>query len=104
MVAEKRISLDNATVLDVVGGRLVPNQRVVVKGARIERVEAMQTNPATGEASLDIQGKTLMPGLCDAHVHVTAWTANLTELMRTSTFYSAARATEILEGMLMRGF
>jgi imidazolonepropionase-like amidohydrolase len=45
-----------------------------------------------------------MPGLCDAHVHVTAWTANLTELMRTSPTYTAARAAEIMHGMLMRGF
>jgi imidazolonepropionase-like amidohydrolase len=101
-----RFVLDNATVLDVVGGKMLLNHRVVIKGKRIERVEPVQPDSpaaAAGE-TFDVQGRTVMPGLCDTHVHVTAWTANLTELMRTSPTYTAARAAEILHGMLMRGF
>ena len=45
-----------------------------------------------------------MPGLVDAHVHVTAVTANLSAMAEWSPYYVAARATEILSGMLARGF
>lgn len=105
-MSEKRIILNNATILDVIKGELLPNQRVVLNGRRIERVEPTQAGPLNlAEAEvIDLQGQTVMPGLCDAHVHVTAWTANLAQLRRTSPFYTAARAAEILEGMLMRGF
>ncbi len=106
MNSDSRLVLDNATVLDVLGGRLLPNHRVVVKGKRIERVEPVQANPQTAAVDkvVDVKGRTVMPGLCDAHVHITAWTANLSEMMRSSPFYTAARAAGILEGMLMRGF
>ncbi|HET6317640.1 MAG TPA: amidohydrolase family protein [Chloroflexota bacterium] len=106
MDADMRLVLDNASVLDVPGGRLVPNQRVVVHARRIEQVEPAQARLADGTPGevVDVRGKTVMPGLCDAHVHVTAWTANLSEMMRSSPFYTAARAAEILHGMLMRGF
>jgi imidazolonepropionase-like amidohydrolase len=105
-VADARIIFENAAVLDVDGGRLIPEQRVVIEGERIAGVHTMQ-QPFTvrdGDTVLDVAGKTLMPGLCDAHVHVTAWTANLPELTRSSPQYSAARAVGILEGMLQRGF
>lgn len=103
---EQEIILDNASVLDVITGRLLPKHRVVIKGNRIEQVEpahAALPDLTTAEV-IDVQGKTVMPGLCDAHVHVTAWTANLTELMRSSPSYSTARAAQIMEAMLMRGF
>lgn len=101
-----RIVFQNAAVLDVDGGRLLPEQRVVVQGERIVSVDAMEQGFALTENDtvVDVAGKTLMPGLCDAHVHVTAWTANLSELMRSSPQYNAARAVGILEGMLQRGF
>ncbi|MEM7134587.1 MAG: amidohydrolase family protein [Chloroflexota bacterium] len=100
------IVLENTTLLDVVQGAMQPNQRVVVREGRIEQVEPMAAERRVSEDAqiVDVAGKTIMPGLCDAHVHVTAWTANVTEILRTSPFYTAARTAEILEDMLMRGF
>jgi imidazolonepropionase-like amidohydrolase len=99
------ISLEHAAVLDVVGGRLLRDQRVVTAGGQIVRVEPVEAAlPPEGARLIDVRGRTVMPGLCDAHVHVIAWTANLTELMRTSASYTAAQAAEILRAMLMRGF
>ncbi|MFO7170517.1 MAG: amidohydrolase family protein, partial [Chloroflexota bacterium] len=100
----ERIVFERATVLDVVAGRSVPGQRVVVEGGRIARVEPMEAPAPPAERTIDCAGRTLMPGLCDAHVHVIAWTANLSELMRTSAAYTAARAAEIMREMLLRGF
>ena len=101
-----QIILNNATVLDVVKGELLPNHRVIVKGSNIEQVEstAAQLTFAETDTVIDVGGKTVMPGLCDAHVHVTAWTADVSQIMRSSPFYTAARSAEIMEAMLMRGF
>ena len=43
-------------------------------------------------------------GLCDAHVHCTAVSANLSSLLSLPESYVAAKAATILEGMLCRGF
>ncbi len=95
--------LKNATVLDVTTGELQPNQAVLVKDGKIDRIgSGLETAP---EATvLDIGGKTLMPGLIDAHVHVLAWTANLRQLTNHSPHYNALRAAEVMRDMLMRGF
>jgi imidazolonepropionase-like amidohydrolase len=53
---------------------------------------------------LDLKGKVLMPGLCDAHVHVNAASADFSALDRWPTTYATIRATEVLREMLMRGF
>lgn len=53
---------------------------------------------------LNCQGLTLIPGLCDAHVHCTAITANLAGLTSISESYVTAKSAEILNGMLSRGF
>ena len=100
-----RLVLDHATVLDVVDGVLIPGQRITLCGDRIERIEAA-ASPAPDEAGrvVDVGGKTVMPGLCDAHVHVTAWTADLSQVDRTSSNYTAIRAAGLMEAMLMRGF
>lgn len=103
---DKQFTLDNAAVLDVLSGKVLPNHRVVLKGNRIERVGPTQDDDLTTISGdvIDLKGKTVMPGLCDAHVHVTAWTPNISELVRSSSAYTTARAAEIMEGMLMRGF
>lgn len=102
------IVFENAQVLDVNAGALIPGQRVWVKGKKIERIEPMQAEAPSGGTSdvtvVDVGGKTLMPGLCDAHVHVMAWTANIRELVNASPHYNAARSADVLRGMLMRGF
>jgi hypothetical protein len=43
-------------------------------------------------------------GLCDAHVHCTAVTANLPGLLSLPESLVTARSSDILEGMLSRGF
>ena len=43
---------------------------VIVKGTMIEAIVPCGTAVSDGEEVLDIQGKTLMPGLIDAHVHL----------------------------------
>jgi imidazolonepropionase-like amidohydrolase len=100
--------LNNASVLDVESGNLLPQQCVVVEDGKIKRVQPMGSEvleaKAEGVEVVDLGGKTLMPGLIDTHVHVLAWTANIRELNNSSPHYNALRAAEIMKDMLLRGF
>ncbi len=102
------VLLQNANVLDVETGELLPNWRVVVLEGRIERLEPMTAEAPEARLAevvqIDLGGQTLLPGLIDAHVHVMAWTANLRELHNASPHYNALQAASIMQGMLMRGF
>ena len=53
---------------------------------------------------VDCTGLYVMPGLCDAHVHCTACTADLPGLLSLPESLVTARAAKVLEGMLLRGF
>lgn len=94
---------ENAHVLDVAAGAILPDRSVRVDEGRIA---ATVDGPLTDAQArrIDLRGKVLMPGLIDCHVHVTAISANFAELARTSPFYVAAKAAEIMGGMLRRGF
>jgi imidazolonepropionase-like amidohydrolase len=93
----------NAHILDAEHGTYLPESSVLVEGDRI--LEVGGSNVQAGEVqSFDLAGKTLMPGLIDAHVHVTAVTADLARLAEWSPAYVTARAARVLVGMLRRGF
>jgi adenine deaminase len=81
--------LTNALVLDPVGGRLLPEQHVVVEGGRVADVTARLPHGGSGRV-VDVRGRVVMPGLCDRHVHVTAATPDFALLRRWSSTYVAA--------------
>src|SRR5919204_1280337 len=63
--------LENATLLDCTGRDPQPNRRVVVENERILRIGATDGPSGPRDARvIDCQGRTLMPGLLDAHVHL----------------------------------
>lgn len=95
--------LKHGNVLDPRAGTLLGERDVLIRDGVIAGVgETLSTGSADRE--IDLKGLTLMPGLCDAHVHVTATTANFAQLKRWSPFYVMPHAARILEGMLSRGF
>jgi imidazolonepropionase-like amidohydrolase len=59
-----------AAMLDVVGGRLVRDPIVIVEGERIRAAGTGLAIPAGAEV-IDLRPATLLPGLIDAHTHVT---------------------------------
>ena len=96
------ILFSNALVLDTVAGEL--NERhVVVSDGCIAEVTDVEPKITAGQC-FDLKGKVLMPGLCDAHIHAIAVTADFSALLRWSPSYITARASGILHDMLMRGF
>lgn len=95
--------LQNAAVLDVDAGTLLGERDVLLRDGRI--AEIGETRIAGGfDRSIDLAGKVLMPGLCDAHVHAIVPINSFAQLTKWSPFYTAIRAIPILEGMLQRGF
>jgi imidazolonepropionase-like amidohydrolase len=103
-VDTERIVLRNAAVLDPDAGELVEGQMVVVEGDRVVELGPTGTAGSGNATVVDARGMTVMPGLLDAHVHVTAATADLAALEGWPPSYVTARAAGILRGMLERGF
>lgn len=95
--------LRNASILDVDAGTLVEERDVLISDGKIADIG--ENRLAVADANVvDVKGKVLMPGLCDAHVHVIVPINSFLQLTKWSPFYTALRAMPILEGMLMRGF
>jgi imidazolonepropionase-like amidohydrolase len=93
---------NDCILLDTRAGKLRA-AAVRVEGDRI--VEVSDT-PLKSERArvIDCRGRVLMPGLIDAHVHVTITTMNLASMVNRSTTLVALEAGRILERMLHRGF
>ena len=63
----------DVTVVDGTGAAPVPGQAVVVEGRRIAWVGPVDSAPSTApESVIDGGGRTLIPGLFNCHVHLTA--------------------------------
>ena len=63
--------LVHANLFDAESAQMLPNRTVVITGNRITAVGADGQVPLPKNAeTIDAQGKTLMPGLWDMHVHV----------------------------------
>ena len=61
-------AVTHATVLDVRSGALTTGATVVVRGRTI--VSVGTTAPPPGAEILDVRGKVVLPGLIDAHAHI----------------------------------
>src|SRR5918912_3161342 len=103
MTQAARLLFQNASVLDAERGELIPDRYVLVEGERILEVGGPDVR-ANDAHRIDLKGMTLMPGLIDAHVHVTAVTADLSAMAEWSPTYVTARTAHVLRGMLSRGF
>lgn len=65
--------LRNVTVVDGTGSAPLPGQAVVVEGRRIAWIGPEGSAPSTApESVVDAGGRTVLPGLINCHVHLTA--------------------------------
>ena len=73
MSSTPALALRSARLVDGTGAAPVEGARVLVEDARIARVAGASEPVAAGAIEIDVAGRTLMPGLIDAHVHVNAF-------------------------------
>ena len=94
---------EHCTLLDVAQGQTLSDRSIMVEGERI--IEVSDRPIQRSEARrIDVHGRTLMPGLCDAHVHVTQLSSNLQSLRHAAPSYVTAQASVVMRAMLRRGF
>ena len=93
----------NANLFDSAAGVFRPRSTIVIEGERIAAVtqELVQVDDAI---SIDAAGRAVLPGLIDAHVHVTATSHDLLGLAMQATSLTIAQSTTVMRDMLHRGF
>jgi imidazolonepropionase-like amidohydrolase len=70
-VAKGRLALVGATLVDATGAPAVPNATVVIDKGRIVAAGPSASTPVPpGSRSIDVAGKTIIPGLWDNHAHL----------------------------------
>lgn len=70
-MAKKRVFLKGGTLIDGNGGEALAQSGILIEGnriAKVGKVDSMSIPPDT--QTVDVTGKTVMPGLIDAHVHL----------------------------------
>lgn len=91
----------NANVFNGVDDQLIENVSVLVEDNLITKIG--EVDPSIADQVIDAKGGTVMPGLIDAHVHITL-SAGFSQLDSMTTNEIAIRSAKISQEMLMRGF
>ena len=95
----------NCTLLDCTGAEPAPRSTVLVDGTRITRVCGGAEPVIPKDAvQIDCGGRTLMPGLSDAHVHAAIIETDPGKARRDSAATVALRIKNVLEQTLDAGF
>lgn len=97
------IIFTNARLLDGRTEEGRPDHHLRVSGGRIDEISDRPIRSGVVR-TIDLKGRTLMPGLIDCHVHVCAAMANLVKNGQMPDALVALHAAKIMEGMLHRGF
>jgi imidazolonepropionase-like amidohydrolase len=95
----------HCTLLDCTGADPAPHSTVIVQGEYISTVARGRQPPVPADATVfDCAGRTLMPGLSDAHVHAAIIETDFGKAKRDAPATVAFRIKEILEQTLQAGF
>ncbi len=99
----KRLALTRATLFDSAAGVLRAGSTLVIEGERIALVTQEPIRVDDAEL-IDCEDRVVLPGLIDAHVHVTAASHDLAGLALHPPSLLSAESAQIMRGMLHRGF
>ncbi len=95
----------NCMLLDCTGAEPAPRSTVVIEDERITRVlRSSDARPPVGAEVIECDGRTLMPGLSDAHVHAAVLETDPAKVRRQSAATWALRIKQVLEDTLDAGF
>ena len=99
------VVFEHATLLDCTGRDPQPNVRIVVEDGRIRRIGALSGPAGPKDARvIDCQGRTLMPGLLDAHVHLALLDLDPAAEAALPAAVLALRIAGVIEATLDAGF
>ena len=96
------IALKNAIVVPGSGEPPIENGTVILQGERIGWVGPSSEAPETDAEPVDCTGKTILPGLCDAHAHLVyddvqdAYTIELAKPVEQAAVDAALHAAKLL--------
>lgn len=102
---EAATALHCAHLLDPAAGKLLGETTVVVRDGRIQAIHAGAPASSDGRV-LELAGQTCLPGLIDAHTHLTSETSptGYTDQFRWNTADYAIRSTVYARRTLLAGF
>lgn len=101
-MADRRV-VRNARVFDSVSGTVTAARQIVIDGGRIAAIVDAAASVDAAQV-IDAGDKVVLPGLIDAHVHVVAASHDLVGLAQQPPSMVVAQSSQILRGMLRRGF
>jgi imidazolonepropionase-like amidohydrolase len=93
----------NANLLDPQRPELLEDHHILVEGGVVREVSDKPIHSPSAR-TIDVKGKTVMPGLIDLHVHVIAVELNLSRQVHMPNVLITLRSVPMLRGMLRRGF
>src|SRR6187401_248646 len=64
------VVLRHANVADGVRGAIATNAAIVIRDGQIAQIENEPFNPPAGATVIDVGGRYVVPGLIDAHTHI----------------------------------
>ena len=94
----------NARIFDGTNEECPEGMSVFVAGGRIEEVSDRPIAAPAGTRTIDVAGRTLMPGLVDCHVHAYASDVSVPAIEAQGRAYQAAHAVRMLGHALDCGF
>lgn len=99
-----QLAIRNVNVFDSVDGRITGPMDIAVRDGLITSLTPSGSTELAGEVQIDGTGKTLMPGLIDAHWHTVLTTISAEAFEFGEIGYVFARAVESARDTLLRGF
>jgi imidazolonepropionase-like amidohydrolase len=105
--AQTAVVIENVRIFDgKSSARASAPANVLIVGNTIEAISTTAVTPPTDAqvTRIDGGGRTLMPGLIDAHWHAMLVGQTLMDAMTSEVGYTNLRAAQVAEATLMRGF
>jgi len=98
------VLLKNARIFDGFSGECPEGMHVLVENGLIRRISETPINVTSDTHMIDVAGRTLMPGLIDAHIHAYFCDMNWQKVDAAGEAYRTAHAVRMLGFALDCGF
>lgn len=100
----RRTVVRQARLFDSVAGSMRPGTTIVIDDDRVVAVSQEDIDVGDVAREIDAGGRSVLPGLIDAHVHVVATSHDLVGLAQQPPSLVTAQSSHLMRDMLRRGF